>query len=130
MMDYSRWEQFMGLLSNIIWWILLALAALAALIYILEHWQDITSLYHKCLAGSVALHLLALLLFIYWRFAIKFFGTFPNIQEFAEMLVKDFLLTGTFRETGSQGHSKRFLFLEWDMVKCTEGIHLFPKSGK
>ena len=64
--DKSRWDQFMELLGNIIWWILLALAALAALIYLLEHWQDITSLYHKCLAGSVALHLIVLLLLMIW----------------------------------------------------------------
>ena len=64
--DRSRWDQFMGLLGNIIWWILLAIAALAALIYILEHWNDITDLYHKCLAGSIAAHLIALLLMMIW----------------------------------------------------------------
>ena len=84
MMDYSRWDQFMSLLGNIIWWILLALLALAALIYILEHWQDITSLYHKCLAGSVALHLLALLLFIYWIIVKEFeAGGQPQSPEIA-----------------------------------------------
>lgn len=60
--DLSRWEQFKALMHQIAWWILLALAALIALIYMLEKWRDMTSLFHKCLAGSVILHLLALLL--------------------------------------------------------------------
>ncbi|MFP6886246.1 MAG: hypothetical protein VB997_01740, partial [Opitutales bacterium] len=64
--DRSRWDQFMELLGNIIWWVLLALIALAALIYILEHWNDISNLYHKCLAGSVAIHLIILFLMMIW----------------------------------------------------------------
>jgi hypothetical protein len=60
--DLTRWEQFKALMHRIAWWILLALAALIALIYILEKWRDMTSLFHKCLAGSAILHLLALLL--------------------------------------------------------------------
>ena len=82
--DYSRWDQFMNLLGNIIWWVLLALAALAALIYILEHWSDITNLYHKCLAGSIAIHLIALLIFIYWIIAKEFAaGGQPQEPEIA-----------------------------------------------
>ena len=61
--DLSRWEQFKELLSNIGWWIFLALAALIALIYLLESWRDISSLFHKCLAGSAAAHLLLLIIF-------------------------------------------------------------------
>ena len=60
--DRSRWEQFKELMNTIAWWIVLALAALIGLIYILEKWQDMTSLFHKCLAGSAVLHLVALLL--------------------------------------------------------------------
>jgi len=61
--DLSRWEQFKELLGTIGWWILLALLALVALIYLLESWRDITSLFHKCLAGSAAAHLFLLILF-------------------------------------------------------------------
>ncbi len=61
--DLSRWEQFKDLLGTIGWWILLALAALIALIYLLESWRDISSLFHKCLAGSAAAHLLLLIIF-------------------------------------------------------------------
>lgn len=64
--DFSRWEQFKTLLSNIAWRLLLALAALIALIYLLERWRDLTSLYHKCLAGSAALHLIILFLMMIW----------------------------------------------------------------
>jgi hypothetical protein len=64
--DLSRWNLFKELIGKIIWWILLALAALILLIYLLERWRDITSLYHKCLAGSVIVHLLLLLLLAYW----------------------------------------------------------------
>ncbi len=61
--NLSRWEQFKDLLGTIGWWIFLALAALIALIYLLESWRDITSLFHKCLAGSAATHLFLLILF-------------------------------------------------------------------
>lgn len=58
--DLSRWEQFKELLGNVAWWLILAVVALIALIYLLECWQDISSLFHKCLAGSAAAHLLML----------------------------------------------------------------------
>ena len=61
--DLSRWEQFKELLGDISWWMLLALIALIALIYLLESWRDISSLFHKCLAGSAAAHLFLLILF-------------------------------------------------------------------
>ena len=61
--DLKRWEQFKELMDTIGWWIFLALAALIALIYLLESWRDISSLFHKCLAGSAAAHLLMLLIF-------------------------------------------------------------------
>ena len=64
--DFSRWEQFKTLLHNIAWRLLLALAALIALIYLLERWRDLASLYHKCLAGSAAIHLLILFLMMIW----------------------------------------------------------------
>jgi hypothetical protein len=82
--DLSRWDQFMELLGNIIWWVLLALAALAALIYLLEHWKDITNLYHKCLAGSVALHLIVLFLMMIWLITKEFSaGGEPQSPEIA-----------------------------------------------
>lgn len=65
--NLSRWMQFGELLNQIGWRLLLALAALVALIYLLERWQDLTSLYHKCLAGSAAVHLLILLLMMIWQ---------------------------------------------------------------
>ena len=67
--DLTRWEQFKELMKNIGWWVLLALAALLALLYLLESWQDITSLFHKCLAGSAAVHLVILLLLMLWLIA-------------------------------------------------------------
>ncbi len=65
--NLARWMQFKELLNQIGWRLLLALAALIALIYLLERWQDITSLYHKCLAGSMGVHLLVLLLMMIWQ---------------------------------------------------------------
>ena len=64
--DLSQWELFKALMSKILWWILLAIAALIGLIYLLERWNDITDLFHKCLAGSVAAHLLLLFLMMSW----------------------------------------------------------------
>lgn len=65
--NLERWEQFKELLNQIGWRLLLALAALVALIYLLEKWQDLTSLFHKCLAGSAAVHLLLLFLMMIWQ---------------------------------------------------------------
>lgn len=67
--DSSRWEEFKNLMGDIAWWIVLAVAALIALIYILEKWRDMTTLFHKCLAGSAVLHLLALLTAMVWLIA-------------------------------------------------------------
>ncbi|SVC45025.1 uncharacterized protein METZ01_LOCUS297879, partial [marine metagenome] len=64
--DLSDWALFKALMNKIIWWILLAIAALIALLYLLEKWRDITNLYHRCLAGSAMIHLLLLLLLSYW----------------------------------------------------------------
>lgn len=72
--DYTRWEQFKELMDNIGWWILLAIAAVLALIYLIERWRDITSLFHKCLAGSAALHLLILFLLALWQISKQFEG--------------------------------------------------------
>ncbi|MDE0569158.1 MAG: hypothetical protein OSB44_00650 [Verrucomicrobiales bacterium] len=70
--DLTSWEKFKELMSKIIWWILLAIAALIGLIYLLEHWRDISTLYHKCLAGSAIIHLLALLLMMVWLITKEF----------------------------------------------------------
>lgn len=67
--DLSRWEAFKTLLNGIMWWLLLAVAALIGMIYLLEKWQDITSLFHKCLAGSIMVHLLVLFLMMFWMIA-------------------------------------------------------------
>ncbi|MCE9610941.1 MAG: hypothetical protein K8R23_12165 [Chthoniobacter sp.] len=64
--DLSRWELFKKLMGNIGWRIVFAVAALAALIYLLERWRDLTSLYAKCLAGSAAIHLGAIFLMMVW----------------------------------------------------------------
>ena len=72
--DYTRWEQFKELMDNIGWWILLAIAAILALIYLIEKWRDITSLFHKCLAGSAAVHLLILFLLALWQITKQFEG--------------------------------------------------------
>ena len=64
--DLSRWELFKELMHKIQWLILFAVASLIALIYLLEKWRDITSLFHKCLAASASVHLLGLLFMAFW----------------------------------------------------------------
>ena len=64
--DLSRWELFKDLMHKIQWLILFAVASLIALIYLLEKWRDITSLFHKCLAASAGVHLLGLLFMAFW----------------------------------------------------------------
>ena len=64
--DLSRWEMFKQLMHKIQWLILFAIASLIALIYLLEKWRDITSLFHKCLAASASFHLIGLLFMAFW----------------------------------------------------------------
>lgn len=64
--DLSRWELFKELMNKIQWLVLLAIASLICLIYLLEKWRDITSLFHKCLAASAGVHLLLLLFMMFW----------------------------------------------------------------
>jgi hypothetical protein len=78
--DTTRWTMFKKFLWDILAWLLGALTAIVGLIYILEKWRDITSLYHKCLAGSVAVHLVILLLFVIWRLT-EMTGAEPRSPE-------------------------------------------------
>ena len=77
--DSSRWEEFKLAIGKLKWWLIAAIAALLALIYLLETWQDITSLLHKCIAASIAAHLLLLLLATAW-FITQEFETEPESE--------------------------------------------------
>ncbi|MFT5410815.1 MAG: hypothetical protein ACI8XO_002798 [Verrucomicrobiales bacterium] len=79
--DMSRWEDFKTLMGDIAWWLVLAAAALIALIYILEKWRDMTTLFHKCLASSAVLHLVALLVAMLWLIAQQIEEESPSEQE-------------------------------------------------
>ena len=79
--NLDQWESFMELMEGIGWWILLGLLALAALLYLLESWQDLTNLFHKCLAGSAAVHLVILLLLMAWLIAKEVGGDEPQSPE-------------------------------------------------
>ncbi|MFP6873538.1 MAG: hypothetical protein VCA55_08505, partial [Verrucomicrobiales bacterium] len=83
--DRRVWEQFKELIGNIKWWLLLALASLLALIYLLERWRDISSLYHKCLAGSAIAHLLSLLLGMVWLITSEIDA--DSEEEFEEIAI-------------------------------------------
>jgi len=76
--NLDRWESFKELMKNIGWWILLALLALIALLYLMEAWQDITNLFHKCLAGSAVVHLIILFLLMLWLIAREVGGKEPQ----------------------------------------------------
>ena len=79
--DSSRWEEYKDALGKLKWWLIAALLALLALIYLLETWQDITSLLHKCLAASMALHLLLLLLATAWFITQEFEQQIENLSS-------------------------------------------------
>ncbi|MEC7862629.1 MAG: hypothetical protein VYC70_08335, partial [Verrucomicrobiota bacterium] len=79
--DSSRWEEYKNALGKLKWWLIAALLALLALIYLLETWQDITSLLHKCLAASMALHLLLLLLATAWFITQEFEQQSENLPS-------------------------------------------------
>lgn len=79
--NLDRWESFKDLLKGIGLWIILGLLALAALLYLLESWQDLTNLFHKCLAGSAAVHLVILLLLAVWLIAKEVGGEEPQSPE-------------------------------------------------
>mgnify|MGYP001178453270 CR=1 FL=1 len=79
--DTSRWEEYKTALGKLKWWLIAALLALLALIYLLETWRDITSLLHKCLAASMALHLLLLLLATAWFITQEFEQQSENLSS-------------------------------------------------
>ena len=79
--DSSRWEEYKNALGKLKWWLIAALLALLALIYLLETWQDITSLLHKCMAASMALHLLLLLLATAWFITQEFEQQSKNLSS-------------------------------------------------
>jgi hypothetical protein len=79
--DSSRWEEYKNALGKLKWWLIAALLALLALIYLLETWQDITSLLHKCIAASMALHLLLLLLATAWFITQEFEQQSENLSS-------------------------------------------------
>ena len=64
--DETRYNAFKDWLAAKIWWILAMIATLIILVYLLEKWRDLSSLYHKCLASSAIAHLLLLLLMMAW----------------------------------------------------------------
>ncbi len=70
--DFSRWFSLGNLLHSLRWWIALFVAALAAILYILTHLRDITSLRSKCIIASVLIHLVLLLLTSLWIISSQF----------------------------------------------------------
>lgn len=65
-LDLSRWYQFKSLFKRIRWWILGGIAALALIVYLLRHWRNLTSLFHRCLVASAIFHLIIALLMSVW----------------------------------------------------------------
>jgi len=68
-LDLSRWRMLKELFNRIKWWILAAVLALLLLIYLLRHWRDLTSLFHKCLVASIIFHLILLFFMALWEIA-------------------------------------------------------------
>ena len=66
-LDLSRLDALFERLLLAKWWILAFILALLLLIYLLKHYRDLTSLFHKCLMASAIIHVLALLLVAFWK---------------------------------------------------------------
>lgn len=79
--DFSRWFSLGNLLHSMRWWILMFLVALSAIIYILTHLKDITSLRAKCIVASVLLHLVFLLLTSLWMISSQFLDSRANRNQ-------------------------------------------------
>ncbi|OVE74220.1 hypothetical protein BVX94_00980, partial [bacterium B17] len=71
-MDYSRWHNLTSLLGRLKWWIFAMVAAAAGLAYMAKHWKSINSLFHKCLLGSLGIHLVILLFMAFWMISAEF----------------------------------------------------------
>lgn len=83
-LDLSRWYLLRQLFNRIKWWILALLAAIALLLYLLRHWRDLTSLFHKCLVASLVIHLLLLLIMSVWFISTEIFESMqPKSMEVA-----------------------------------------------
>ncbi len=85
--DYSRWHSLMAWLGNIKWIVLVITLAVMALIYMLKHWHDVSSLFHKCLMGSAIVHVLLLILCLLWMVANQV--NMPPGEENEMMVVDD-----------------------------------------
>ncbi len=72
--DLTRWHMFTALLNRIKWWIVVLAAAIALLVYLLRHYRDLTSLFHKCLMLSVILHVVVLLVAAIWIISSELVG--------------------------------------------------------
>ena len=110
--DLARWELFKELIADIIWWILLAIAALVLLIYLIEKWRDITSLYHKCLAASVMAHLLLLLLMMAWLISKAVVGgdqQSPNVTLSIDALAQEELAMESEQELAEVTRSTQLI---------------------
>ena len=70
-MDYTRWRNLMSLLDRLKWWIFAMVVAAAGLIYLAKHWNNMNSLFHQCLLGSLGLHLLLLLIMAFWMISAE-----------------------------------------------------------
>lgn len=70
-LDLTRWYSLTALLGRIKWWVAALVSALMLLIYLLSHWKDLTSLFHKCLAVSAIVHLLLLLITAFWIISVE-----------------------------------------------------------
>ncbi len=113
--DLTQWEQFKELMGNIGKWILLALIALIALLYLLEAWQDISSLFHKCLAGSAAVHLIILFLLALWLIVKQVEGGEPQAPQIAisiEALAQEDLALESEPEHAEIAESKNLVMTE------------------
>ncbi len=80
-MDYSRIDNLIARLFSVKWWILLFLVAAVLLWYLVRHYRDLTSLFHKCLMGSVIVHVILVLLLASWKVASTIVETGAGAPE-------------------------------------------------
>lgn len=69
--DRSRLHSLVSQLAAVKWWILSFIGAVVALVYLIQHYRELTNLFHRCLMASAIIHVVALLLIASWKIGAK-----------------------------------------------------------
>jgi len=66
-LDLSRLDSLIARILEVKWWILVFILGVALLVYLIKHYKDLTSLFHKCLMMSAIVHVALVLMLAFFK---------------------------------------------------------------